>query len=988
MGVAVLGPLMAAGLPLGPDGSARAEETQLPRVNVFNAPVPRPLDAQGQPIVALPVGGSVLYLVTRDTGAGAVTVMLQTENPAAADGEEQNPTRATHSVHFPEGVTSRVVYTDVEAGRPGDYGSMQATILPGTGYTVVKGGTASIPVRDPIARDVFVHIQPPGESVAEGEDAVFTLQRRGSTASELQVRVDVRDPDLAMQGNHWDEPVPGGERTVTIPAGETRATLTVPTRQNIRDTGELTITARILPSRQQEYQYWVGTDYEADAAVADDDSAPLFLIGVAHLDLVEGESQRVHLRRLIRSQEQRSVVRMRVEHNREWTDPENPDGVSFYTFDTFDAAGNSQTHLVPAPDNLLDEEDSWTTRIFFDVHPDVPENKEHEYVKGIGNLNSYWRVRDAYGAEPRVSITAGQEVLQAGEMATFIVSRAGDLTGELAVTIQTTEPNHPRATHDSNPTTRNHDVTLAAGSRTAELAVMPDAAGTPGGDILQVLSAEVVAKTGYVVGAEPSASVSVIAATSDNAFVTIAADDSDIDEGDTASFTLRRTGDTAAALTVAIEVRDPRHALRGNHWDPEPTLPTSVTFEAGSATASLELATKDDVRDIQGDSRLYVTLTGGDDEHGEGGYGYYRGYPFAATVEVADDDVAPEISLSVTPEQVVEGDSVTFTVTRHGPSDAWDSAPFVLRIGPDYTRRVARLRNEISTVDYGYIYEEPQDYPVTIAADEDAAEFTLEVRFDPDDDDFRFEAEILDNAVLGIDESNRSQYFRIRDGAGTAAAEVTNRERQRVEIHSVAGQVIPRGSSFYFFDDTRFSEGQEIPFVLARSGPDSLLAKAVTVSMRYIEPSHPGNAPRPSFYNPTRTTLFVTFAAGETLAQGSFTTFVDDADEPGGSDAPTWLFYFAESWESSWYAPYINSNARHVAAFMRDNLRAVSIASDSAGVPIEEGETASFHPHAPGPQGRGTHRHRRHRRPRALPPRQPLASGPGPHRLRHLRGGQ
>ena len=63
----------------------------------------------------------------------------------------------------------------------------------------------------------------------------------------------------------------------------------------------------------------------------------------------------------------------------------------------------------------------------------------------------------------------------------------------------------------------------------------------------------------------------------------------DVDKGTAAVFTLRRTGATTAALTVMVSVTE-----TGSVIDTTVTRPTSVTFGANEATATLSVATMDD----------------------------------------------------------------------------------------------------------------------------------------------------------------------------------------------------------------------------------------------------------------------------------------------------------------------------------------------------------------------------------------------------------
>ena len=85
--------------------------------------------------------------------------------------------------------------------------------------------------------------------------------------------------------------------------------------------------------------------------------------------------------------------------------------------------------------------------------------------------------------------------------------------------------------------------------------------------------------------------------------VSVTAVSSPVTEGTAASFTLRRTGDTAAALTVAVSV-----TVEGAVVSATPA--SSVTFAAGSAEATLSVATEDDSV-AKADARVTVAVTAG-----------------------------------------------------------------------------------------------------------------------------------------------------------------------------------------------------------------------------------------------------------------------------------------------------------------------------------------------------------------------------------------
>ena len=145
--------------------------------------------------------------------------------------------------------------------------------------------------------------------------------------------------------------------------------------------------------------------------------------------------------------------------------------------------------------------------------------------------------------------------------------------------------------------------------------------------------------TVMVTRGEPPPTVTVVAA----------AGGETVTEGTDAAFTLSRTGATAAALTVTVAVSQTGSVLKDAS-----AVPSSVTFDAGAATATLELATNDDNTDND-DGTVTVTLGTGT--------GYTVGDPGAATVAVSDNDVPVDFVLSVPATVAEDAGPATVTVT-------------------------------------------------------------------------------------------------------------------------------------------------------------------------------------------------------------------------------------------------------------------------------------------------------------------------------------
>ena len=259
---------------------------------------------------------------------------------------------------------------------------------------------------------------------------------------------------------------------------------------------------------------------------------------------------------------------------------------------------------------------------------------------------------------PLITISADQTSVAEGEAATFTLTRSGSTSTELTVRVYSIEFFHPDGSGSlDNPTGQYHQVTFEANSGTATLTVTTDFDGVP--ESSDSLNAVISPEEGssYRNGDPSQAAVAI---TDVARVVTIAADQTTVTEGDTATFTLTRTGPTTKAVVVNVSVTDPGSFLRGNHWQPDPALPTEATFEVASSTATISLQTKDDLRDIP-DNSLTVTVNPGT--------GYSTGSDAnSASIAVTDDDVAPTVQLSIDSDSVEEGETLTIRLERAGDS--------------------------------------------------------------------------------------------------------------------------------------------------------------------------------------------------------------------------------------------------------------------------------------------------------------------------------
>ena len=324
---------------------------------------------------------------------------------------------------------------------------------------------------------------------------------------------------------------------------------------------------------------------------------------------------------------------------------------------------------------------------------------------------------DSSPQTPVVTVAPAADSGDAGSAPRFVVRAAPAPRADLAVGVKFTPSGCELVNAPAS-------VTIAAGKTEAPLAVSTSGAGM--GEAGCEVTAEIVAGTGYTVGAPASATLTLneqapVPQEPALPVVTIAADAPSVTEGDELSFTLTATPAPPADLTVTV------------HWSQEgsflPANPRDTVSIPTTGTAELKVSVPDDDRDEQAGS---VTATVA------AGSGYTVGTQGAATVKVTDNDPAagggpistppprseppapqqPEVSISTAATSVAEGGTVSFTLTAE-PAPLSDLSVKLSWTWQRYSSHTKIVQQE---------YQGPS--PVTISASSSTATHTVTA---PDD---------------------------------------------------------------------------------------------------------------------------------------------------------------------------------------------------------------------------------------------------------------
>ena len=464
-----------------------------------------------------------------------------------------------------------------------------------------------------------ISIAPASSPVTEGEAAAFTLSRTGDTAAALTVDVSMSETGAMVAGT--------APATATFDAGSATAALNVATEDDTIVEAASTITATVA----------AGTDYTVDATVSsaevavNDNDAAIFTVSASPAQIEEGEASTltVAIANGVTFAADQTIALDFAASTAAAADYTVADGngqalASPYTL-TLAAGASTATATVTATDDA-DQEPAET----------IEAAASHDGT-AIGSASIEVAASDA--------LVAGFES----------VPESHD--GSTAFTFKVHFGEEFRIGHRK---IRDRVFEVSGGTVTAahrlergsnagwEITIEPDSDG----DIVITLPVRACGESGAVCTDDSRTLSEVVSATvpgpaSGLPTISIEPGSNPVTEGTAAAFALSRTGDVAAELAVDVSVSETGAMVSG-------TAPETATFAAGSATAELSVATKDD-EVVEDTSTITATVAAGT------GYSLDANAT-SAEVEVQDDD-APPVITTVSPVVVAENESVVTTLT-------------------------------------------------------------------------------------------------------------------------------------------------------------------------------------------------------------------------------------------------------------------------------------------------------------------------------------
>ncbi len=556
----------------------------------------------------------------------------------------------------------------------------RATLGRSLTYLLVNDGDAPTS-----AQRVFtppaVTISADAASVTEGGSATFTVTADPAPGLDLPVKVRV----AGEMGEGLYYIGIADTHTVTIPAGETSATLTVTAMSDEVERADGTMQGSVSPGDM----YTVGSPSSVSLALIDDDGAQDGTQAAqAQTRTPAIDPDLVAQVRALAAQVQHGAA-----HVKRWRRVLIGFGLETYAgltaMTASEAQENAERHSNP-------------------LWPKI--------AKVLAKLEAAPGGQETPPAVvPAVTVAAGSAVTEGGD-AVFTLTASPAPSVPLAVSVSV-------ATEGAyGVTAGSRTVTIPkTGSATLALATADDAADEPDGSV----SVTVADGTGYTAGSPASGTVAVRDDDLPPPVVSVAADTASITEGGDAAFTVTADRTVGADLTVRLTVAE---TGGGDHVGADNEGAAAVTFLKGETEAAFTVATVDDAAD-EPDGTVTVSLSAG--------AGYVVASPpgHAASVTVADNDAAALPVLSVADATAREG--VDWMMT------------FTVRLSASAARAVEVLANtrDVSTEEERDYWPLEEDHRLRFAAGETAKQVQVLIYDDSHNEDPETFELVLSEAV-------------------------------------------------------------------------------------------------------------------------------------------------------------------------------------------------------------------------------------------------
>ncbi|TRV05183.1 MAG: hypothetical protein EWV73_01085 [Microcystis wesenbergii Mw_QC_B_20070930_S4D] len=559
---------------------------------------------------------NLVYTFTRTGSTTSALTANYTVGGTATNGTDY--TSIPTSVTFAANSSTATVIVDPTADTTVESDETVAlTLATGTGYTVGTPDAATGTINND---DTSVTLAVSPSSVTEDGTAnlVYTFTRSGVTTNALTVNYTLGGTATL----NTDYTRTGTTNTVTFAANSATATVIVdPTADTTVENNE-TVALTLATGTG----YTVGTPNAATGTINNDDTSVTLAVSPSSVT-EDGTANLVYT--FTRSGVTTNALT--VNYTLAGTATLNTDYTRTGTTNTVTFAANSSTATVivdPTADTTVESDETVILTLATGTG----------YTVGTTTAVTGTITNDDVTLPSITLAVSPSSVTEDGTAnLVYTFTRSGVTTNPLTVnyTIGGT------ATNGTDYTSIPTSVTFAANSSTATVTIDPTADTTVESD--ETVALTLATGTGYTVGTTTAVTGTI---TNDDVTlpsITLAVSPTSVTEDGTTNlvYTFTRSGVTTNALTVNYTIGGT--ATNGTDYT---SIPTSVTFAANSATATV---TVDPTADTIVESNETVALTLAT------GTGYTVGTPNTATGTITNDDTSVPSQLSINDITVVEG---------------------------------------------------------------------------------------------------------------------------------------------------------------------------------------------------------------------------------------------------------------------------------------------------------------------------------------------
>jgi Ca2+-binding RTX toxin-like protein len=572
---------------------------------------------------------NLVYTFTRSGVTTNALTVNYTIGGTATLNTDYTRTGTTNTVTFAANSATATVIVDPTPDTTVENNETVAlTLATGTGYTVGTPNAATGTINND---DTSVTLAVSPSSVTEDGTAnlVYTFTRSGVTTNALTVNYTLGGTATL----NTDYTRTGTTNTVTFAANSATATVIVDPTPDTTVESDETVALTLASGTG----YTVGTPNAATGTINNDDTRVTLAVSPSSVT-EDGTTNLVYT--FTRSGVTTNALT--VNYTLGGTATLNTDYTRTGTTNTVTFAANSATATVivdPTADTIVESNETVILTLATGTG----------YTVGTPNAATGTINNDDTSVTLAVSPSSVTEDGTANLVYTF--TRSGVTTN--ALTVNYTIGGTATLNTDYTRTGTTNTVTFAAGSSTATVIVDPTADTTVESN--ETVALTLATGTGYTVGTPNAAAGTINNDDITLPSITLAVSPSSVTEDGTSSlvYTFTRSGVTTNALTVNYTVEGT--ATNGTDYT---SIPTSVTFAANSATATVIVDPTADTT-VESDETVILTLATGT--------GYTVGTPDAVTGTITNDDL-PSITLAVSPTSVTEDGTtnLVYTFTRSG----------------------------------------------------------------------------------------------------------------------------------------------------------------------------------------------------------------------------------------------------------------------------------------------------------------------------------